>query len=140
MSSSRLINWLKKDVEYLSTTKEKWVDILGSGLFFSLFMVFFKPFGVTNYDPNFQVDAFFVALMFSFGFVATLFLALLEFVIRPILFKSMSNGKLLVWYAIVIIIIATVSFLFYNLLGNWHDFNLPSYFEFIANVPWCGRI
>jgi len=104
------------------------------GLFTSLFMIAFQPFGVSNYDPDFKINAQFIAIMLFLGAVVFVILSFNEFFLRPLLFRRMRFGLLIGWLAWVYVLTGSVLFFFYNLLGNWHDWHWNSYFSFLFNV------
>ena len=63
--------------------KEKFYAILLIGLFFSLFMIFFQPFGVNNYDPKESITPLFVGIIISMGIYLAVLLLINEFLIFP---------------------------------------------------------
>lgn len=120
--------------EALDEPSNKWWFAAVTGLFISLFMTAFQPFGVTNHDPDFRISLFFVALMLAVGVIVMLVLAFNEFVLRPRLIPAFSFPTLLAWMAWIYLLVGTVVFLLYNAVGNWHDFRLVSWLGFIRDV------
>jgi len=120
--------------EYLNIPKYQWLFILAIGSFLSIFIIFFQPFGVTNYDPNFKISFFFVILMLSFGLIDFVVLAVNEFILKPLSIKKITSSNIVYWLVWSGILTVTATFLYYNFHGDWHDFNWGSYFEFIINV------
>lgn len=105
-----------------------------SGLFSFLFLLFFQPFGVNNYNPEETVTLQFFLVMLTMGFVICVFLAFNEFVVMFFLRKHLAQIPFWLWAIWTIWWLAIGVFLFYNLMGGWHDFRLVSYLEFLGNV------
>lgn len=130
----KIKDWFHLDVSFLNSSLEKRRLVISAGLFCTLFLIYFKPFGVTNYDPNFEVDLGFVLLMLSIGAAVSIFWAIAEFIIRPKVIKRLTNGGLILWLIFVHVLATTVIFIYYNLLGGWHDMYLSSYLGFLVDV------
>jgi len=128
-----MINFLKEQYFQLSK-REKFYSILLIGLFFSLFMIFFQPFGVNNYDPKESITSFFVFVILTMGVYLIVILLINEFLVFPLIFsEEIYRWQMLIWLCWSNIYAATGLFLFYNFLGEWHDFSLSSWLEFIGN-------
>jgi hypothetical protein len=112
----------------------KGVFVTSVGGFLTLFLVAFQPFGVSNHDPDFQIDLPFLAYMLGAGLAATTALAISEFVLRPALLPSPRRAQLLAWLAWDYLLAGSVAYLYYNFLGDWHDFSGPSYLRFLPDV------
>ncbi|HKJ16856.1 MAG TPA: LytTR family DNA-binding domain-containing protein [Xanthomonadales bacterium] len=112
----------------------KWLFSASVGLFMSLFMIAFQPFGVTNHDPDFEINLAFLSLLFGFGVLVTLVLAANEFFVRPLVVRSPGHAGMVVWIAWVYILVGSVLFLLYNFVGNWHDFSFSSWLGFLRDV------
>jgi len=134
MTFDPLNNYLKQRVEPLKTM-EKLVFISMTGFFVFLFLLFFQPFGVNNYDPEETITTQFFWVMAFMGAVVSIIIAINEFLIyRIFMSKRPSRRAFLIWIAWSIVWLSTGIFLFYNLLGNWHDFSWSSWLEFIGNM------
>ena len=138
MTTRQLKSQMGKPLSYLKSARDKWLTILISGIFCSLFLLYFKPFGITNYDPNFQIDLEFVLVVFFAGLVMMLSLAFTEFVLRPIFIKNWTYANAILWFVVAMVFVSSAIFLQYNWLGNWHDLRLSSYLNFIPNVSLIG--
>ncbi len=114
--------------------KEKLYFISLTGLFIFLFLLFFQPFGVNNYNPRETISPQFFFAMLLIGLCSSLLLLLSEFFLIPFLRKYLRIKAPLAWGASSILLLSTGIFLLYNLLGGWHDFVLGSYLQFIGNV------
>lgn len=120
--------------ESLDDSGNKWLFAASVGLFITLFMLAFRPFGVTNHDPDFQINLVFVGLLTGFGLTVTLILAINEFWLRPLVLKSLTAPGLVAWITWVYMLVGTVVFLLYNLAGNWHDLSWASWLGFLRDV------
>lgn len=121
------------DLSFYSTSKYKLTLCLSMALFFSLFMLFFLPFGVSNYDPNHHYTAdflFFIGLISGIMFVVSLFN---EFLLRPFILRRINFQRIVIWSLWTLILLSSVNFMTYNAIGDWHDFHLKSWLEFILN-------
>lgn len=104
------------------------------GLFVSLFMIVFQPFGVTNYDPHFRINLQFVLFMSAFGALVTAVLSLNEFLLRPLVIKNLARSSLVAWLIWTWLLTASAIFLLYNIFGSWHDFSWTSWIGFLRDV------
>jgi hypothetical protein len=119
---------------YFDIAFYKWVFVLSIALFMVLFLLAFQPFGVSNFDPNFHISLEFFLVISSFGLVVSGTLAVNEFLLRPLLLKRLTRLQLYCWLAWVYILVATVVFVFYNYLGEWHDLKWTSFLGFIRDI------
>ena len=113
---------------------EKAYFVLLTGLFVFLFLLFFQPFGVNNYNTQETITLEFFLAILLMWMVVSLLLAFNEFLIFPMFIKQPTRGKMLGWIIWSMVWLSSGVFLFYNLLGAWHDFRLSSYFEFLGNI------
>jgi len=121
------------DLSFYNTTKYKLTLCLSMTIFFSLFLLFFLPFGVSNYNPKHQYTAdflFFIMLLMGIMFVFSL---ANEFLLRPLIFKKATYKSVVLWSLWTFILLGTINFLTYNYIGDWHDFHFKSGVEFIIN-------
>ncbi len=119
---------------YFGIARYQWLFTLSIGVFFMVFLVVFQPFGVNNLDPAFSISLEFLLVIGAFGLVVIATVAANEFLLRPLVMRQLTRRGLFTWLAWTFLLIATVVFLFYNFVGDWHDFSWRSYFEFIWNV------
>lgn len=108
---------------------------LSISFFFYFFIIFFLPFGVNNYNPNHQYTFDFFIEIFYFFIPLLSFSFLNELILRPLIFKEATFKKIIFWSTWTLFILSTVVFVTYNILGNWHNFSLSSYLEFLIQVP-----
>lgn len=132
------IPWIKRNLHYLDTWRDKWMLIICTGVFTALFLLYFKPFGITNYDPKFQIDLQFVLVVFSVGLATMVSLVITEFILRPLIIKNWTYGNALLWLFAAMVVLSSIVFLHYNWLGGWHDWRLSSFLSFIPNVSLIG--
>ena len=105
-----------------------------SSLFVFAFLVFFQPFGINNYRPDEKITLLLFFALLTLAFIICLILLLCEFLIRPFIFKHFKKISFIVWLSIEIIVVSTVTFLLYNILGEFHDFYISSYFKHILEL------
>ena len=125
--------YLSKEIAVLSL-REKVFFVAGTGLFIFLFLLFFQPFGVNNYDPRETISFQFFWLMFSMGLFVSVVLAINEFLLFPLLIKKYSRKGMILWSLWSVFWLGSWIFLFYNYLGGWHDLQWKSFFGFIGNI------
>ena len=102
-------------------------------LFFSLFLLFFLPFGVSNYNPKHQYTAEFLLFIAFIMGVMFVFALMNEFLLRPLVIRNIAFSGIVVWSLWTFILLSTVNFLTYNYIGDWHDFHVKSWAEFVVN-------
>ena len=71
---------------------------------------------------------------FGFGIVIAIALAVFEFIISPIVFKENRLSVVLVRITTELVFIAAVVYLYYNILGNFHDWSFRSFLGFVFNI------
>ncbi len=113
---------------------EAWYIAILAGAFSSLFLIFFQPFGVNNYDPTEKIRPVFIMAMLGMGLLVAVVILGNEFLVRPFTLKTSNRGTAFLWLFWNIVSISTAIFFYYNFLGNWHDFRWSSYLEFIGNI------
>lgn len=133
-SSNSTPNDQKHWVDYMAVRRFQWLFVVSVGGFLTLFLLFFQPFGVTNYDSNFSVDLKFIGVVIAYGSVVSGFLAINEFVLRPLIPIPLSKKSFTPWIIWNYVLVGTVVFLHYNFNGDWHDFYWSSYFGFLKDV------
>ena len=121
-------------VHYFELNAYRWLYVLSIGTFMSLFLIVFQPFGVSNYDPDFHLNLLFLANMLGVGLAAIVVLAASHFVLRPLLLPAPSRAALIVWLIWDVLLVGSTAFLYYNFLGNWHDYSWSSYWRFLPDV------
>lgn len=131
---------LNHPVQILRSRREKWTLVIFVSLFIPLFLLFFQPFGVNNYDPTHQISGVFLFACCMFGLVSGFTLLVYEFWLAPVLFKKPGWPAFLARITLGLILVASTLFLLYNTLGNFHDWHWKSYLEFIGNVLILGLI
>ena len=119
---------------YFDIPRYQWLFAASIGVFVALFLLAFQPFGVNNFDPTFSIRPEFALAVLAIGTVVTATVAANEFLLRPLVLRRFTRGRLVAWLAWTLLLIATVVFLVYNLLGGWHDFSWRSYLGFIRDI------
>ena len=118
----------------ISSSRDKWIFIGFISLFTTIFLLTFQPFGVNNFDPTHSIDRTFFFSMLGFGMVIALVLCAFEFLIGPIIFKRKTLVSYFLKITTELILLATAIFMYYNILGNFHDWYFTSYIDFVFNV------
>lgn len=136
----RLKSFWSRPAFYFQTRTELAGFIIGSGLFAFMFLTFFQPFGVNNYNPEETITPSFAFFMFVFGLIIMATLTFNEGVIRRLLRLRFTQGVRILWLAWTLSFLGTVIFLMYNYAGGWHDFNWASYFGFVRDVSAMAAI
>jgi hypothetical protein len=134
MSSLDKIQFHLAQPARLLTNQEKFLASILIGLFIFLFLLFFQPFGVNNYDPLERISFEFFVIMLCMGAYVTIIILLNDPLLFDIVFKKLiKRWQLYLWLVWSVIYVSTMLFLLYNVLGEWHDFRLSSWLEFIGN-------
>lgn len=124
---------MKQNFSFYNTANYKIALSLSIAIFFYFFIIFFLPFGVDNYNPNHEYTAYFLLEIFKFSIPLFLGALLNEFILRPLVIKEASLKNIIFWSTWTLLFLNSIVFLSYNFLGNWHDFKLESYLEFLVN-------
>ncbi|WP_394746970.1 LytR/AlgR family response regulator transcription factor [Spongiimicrobium salis] len=127
-------------ITVFETKKQKWGIILSVTLFIPVFLLVFQPFGVNNYDPTHKIRWDFLWASVGFGLIGGFTLCLSEFLIAPYLFRKKTRGTLLLNTLLTIVLGATTIYIYYNILGHFHDWAWSSYLGFIRDVGLMSSI
>lgn len=119
---------------YFDIARYQWLFALSMGVFMALFLLVFQPFGVNNLDPTFHIGLEFALAVGAIGIAVTATVTVNEFLLRPLVLRRLTRRRVIAWLAWTLLLVATVVFLLYNLLGDWHDFHWSSYLGFIRDV------
>ena len=119
---------------YTETHKFKIALAATAGVFMFVFLLFFQPFGVNNYRPDEKITILLTAVLLIFSSIGVVTILLMEFVIYRWLFSKKRAKKYLVWTLVELVVTASATFMFYNIIGNFHDFYLGSYIKHILEV------
>ncbi len=133
-------NYWKSPTMTLSSNRDKFFLVGFILLFTPLFLLIFQPFGVNNYDPTHRIGLQLIVGATGFGVVNALTLAFFEFFIAPRWFPAPSRLLFVGRLALELILVATITFIFYNWLGNFHDWSWSSYWGFIRDVSLMSTI
>ncbi|MGM5468658.1 LytR/AlgR family response regulator transcription factor [Flavobacteriaceae bacterium LMO-SS05] len=131
---SSIVKFLNSEIYYLQSNHEKWRFVAFVTLFVFFFLLIFQPFGVNNFDPQNSIGLVFFIAMFGFGILQGIVLAFCEFILIPIMFTTSTVFRLSIRIVVELILLSVFTFLYYNILGNFHDWKLSSYFEFLFNI------
>ncbi len=128
------MKWWQRKILFFQSKRDKWHFVLFMTFFVPFFLIVFQPFGVNNFDPNHNISFVFFTSMLGFGLVQGLVIYAFEFIIVPRFFNKNTWGVFIVRMLMELICIAAATFLFYNMLGNFHDWRFNSFLEFIFNI------
>jgi len=137
---SIILIFLNKEINYLKTRTDKWGFVVFVAVFVFVFLLVFQPFGVNNYNPKNAINSVFFISMLGLALVQALVLALCEFVIVPYILNSSRVYTIIIRIFLELIVLTTFTFLYYNILGNFHDWKWSSFFEFLFNISAMGII
>ncbi len=121
-------------INYTRTNRFKIALAAVTGLFMFLFLLFFQPFGVNNYRADEKITPLLIILLFIFGLIVSLTILALEFIVYPWLFSKSRPQKYVVWVGIEIWVVASTTFMFYNVMGEFHDFYIASYLKHLLEI------
>lgn len=127
-------DFLSRDINFHQTKRDKWNLVIFMTVFVPLFLLIFQPFGVNNFDPTHSISRQFFFSMIGFGLVQGFVLYVYEFGVVPLLFPNRQLWLFGIRMVIELVLIAFVTFLYYNVLGNFHDWRFSSFIDFIFNV------
>ena len=118
--------------------REKLAFAFLSGFFVFGFLLFFQPFGVNNYNSKETITSELLTGTLLMWGITALLIGLNEFLVFPALRKHLVWNKMWQWTLWTLWWMSSGIFLFYNYIGNWHDFHWGSYLEFLYNVSVLG--
>ena len=124
----------KNDFSFYNSPKYKFSLCITTSVFFYFFLVFFLPFGIDNYNPNHEYTFAFLLEIANFTVGIFIFSVISEFLLRPIFIKTISQKNIIFWSIWTLLLLCTITFFIYNILGNWHDFSIKSYLGFLVNT------
>lgn len=122
---------------YLSYTEQKKFKLslaFACSVFLVLFFIFFQPFGVNNYQNELSISGQWLLEMCSFGLPIFLGIIIGEFILQPTFRAKESLLKTILLFIVEFLIVGSLSFIHYNLLGNFHDFHIKSLLLHIINI------
>lgn len=114
-------------------SKANLLKILGIGFVCSLFVIFFKPFGIENTSGVWYYNLYVI----SIGLLLSLSIIIVEWIIPlaiPKAFRNWTIGKALLWYTLVVLIIGAVVFVYKSYLGGYSEFTVLEYFFVIGRT------
>jgi len=112
-----------------------WVVLVGVAS--SLFILLYQPFGIENTTGELLVDLVILSLGVLFIF-SVLFMEWLIPSLFPKLFRNWTLGKALLWYALVILFIAAVQFLYKSFWSNFQEFTWTDFMGVLARTLGIG--
>ena len=124
-----------KDIfSFLETSKFKFTLAIVCSLFVFIFLLYFQPFGINNYRPDEKLSLTLVLALLLMSLMICMAILICEFFIRPKLFEVKNYTQLSIWLVFEFIFIASITFLYYNSIGGFHDFYFSSYLKHIFSI------
>lgn len=121
-------------LHYPKSLKFKLTLALISSVFIYLFLIFFQPFGVNNYQVNEHINWELALGLISIIPVIFLTISFNEFILRPKMIHHQIKMYLILWIIYSFISVGTSSFFLYNYLGDFHDFKFSSYVNHVFEI------
>ena len=112
-----------------------WVVLVGIAS--SLFILLYQPFGIENTSGEWFVNLIILSLGLLF-ILSVLFMEWLIPSIFPNLFRNWTFGKALVWYALVILFIGAIQFLYKSFWSNFQEFTWGDFLGVLARTLGIG--
>ncbi len=135
MKNTNFWEWLNRRLPFKQNRRDKWLFILLVNFYGPVFLIFFQPFGVNNYDPTHRISLVFILSMFSFSVPGILVMSLSEFFLQSLFFKREKTiSQLALWITWTLLLLGSVTYLHYSILGNFSDWSLSSYLGFLRDV------
>ncbi|MEB3346422.1 LytTR family DNA-binding domain-containing protein [Aquimarina gracilis] len=129
-----IVNLWKTPVSVIKTKKEKWYIILFLTLYVPVFLLIFQPFGVNNYNPTHKINLDLIIGCLGFGLISGIVISIHEFLVVPYFLKKKTRFSMITKWSFVFISLPFLIYLFYNLLGGFHDWKWSSFLGFIRDV------
>jgi len=125
---------MTRDIYFLNSKKDKWRFIIFVTLFVPAFLLIFQPFGVNNFDPKNTISSTFLLAMLGYGLVIGFSLVLFEFVIAKYIFQKKTIEWLATKWILELLFLSFTVFMYYNIMGGFHDWYFKSYISFVFNI------
>jgi len=122
-------NPFKRPMKNMETPRERFVSTLVFGLFIFLFLFFFKPFELAQFDI---LPLLFIT--FGFGLVTTFMLFIFNYLLEPLIKKgNWTLGNNILWDLLVASSIGIANFFYVNLV-----FQQPFVFKYLMFFIWAA--
>jgi len=125
---------MQADYSFYNRPAYKLTLSLATALFFMLFLLIFQPFGINNYSVKRIFTLELLGILSAVMLVTLAVLLINEFLLRRWFVKKVTLGKIIGWSGWTCLFLGLSIFLFYNWLGNWHDFSFSSAVEFVMDI------
>lgn len=114
---------------YTESKKYKITLATSCGLFSFAFLLFFQPFGVNNYRPDEKIGLILIIALLILSSLVFFSILACELFLRPITYKLSPQLPFVFWVMLELTFTCSVTFMVYNVLGEFHDFHLISYIK-----------
>ena len=122
------------DYSFYNELKYKLSLSISTAVFLMLFLLIFQPFGVNNYSVNRIFTLEFIGILSSIMLLTFALMMVNEFLFRSWVIKKLTLSKIICWSIWTCCFISLAIFLFYNWIGEWHDFSISSALRFIMDI------
>lgn len=136
----RIIHFWNQPILFLQSRRDKWLFILFINVYSAIFLLFFQPFGVNNYDPTHQIRSELLMGVGVFFLANMLVMCIYEFAIVPFVFRSKARYVFAFNMLCLLLVLSTSTYLTYNYVGNFHDWSWKSYLGFIRDIGLMSSI
>ena len=121
-------------LDFTTGKKYKFVLAGACSLFSYTFLFFFQPFGINNYRPDEKITPLLALALLAFCLIIFISFLVGEFIIRPKRIRWSQGLWFCAWLVFEIALIGSISFLFYNVIGGFHDFHFHSYLKHLLEM------
>lgn len=136
----QIISFWNKPILFLQSRQDKWLFILFINVYCAIFLLFFQPFGVNNYDPTHQIRMELLLGIGAFFLVNIVVMCIYEFGVVPFVFRSPARYVFVINMLSLLVLLSTSTYLTYNYVGNFHDWSWKSYVGFIRDIGLMSSI
>lgn len=124
----------KSALDFTMGKRYKLTLAFACSLFAYLFLLFFQPFGINNYRPDEKITFELAIVLLVFSLIVFGAILFCEYLVKPKRINTFQRLKFLIWILTEIILVSSITFFFYNLIGEFHDFHFRSYVKHIFEM------
>lgn len=132
-----VIDYLKTPFPRPKRNRKNLMWVVLVGIASSLFILLYQPFGIENATGEWFVDMIIISLGVLF-ILSVLFMEWLIPSIFPKPFRNWTLGKALLWYALVILFIGAMQFLYKSFWSNFQEFTWSDFLGVLARTLGIG--
>lgn len=132
-----IIDYLKTPFPRPKRNRKNLIWVVLVGIASSLFILLYQPFGIVNSTGDWVLNL----VILSLGFLFILSVLFMEWLIPstfPKAFRNWTLGKALVWYALVILFIGAMQFLYKSFWSSFQEFTWTDFLGVLARTFGIG--